>query len=86
MGKIPSIELVNVTKTFNEGKVLAVDNIFLQIDDGDYVFLLGPTGCGKTTTLRMIAGLEKPTKGKVLIDGKDIEGIPPEDRAGTIEW
>ena len=80
MTNIPSIELVNVTKTFNEEKVLAVDNISLEIEDGDYVFLLGPTGCGKTTTLRMIAGLEKPTKGKVLIDGKDIEGIPPEDR------
>ncbi|MFX0028056.1 MAG: ABC transporter ATP-binding protein [Candidatus Hermodarchaeota archaeon] len=77
---MPSIELVNVTKIFNVGKVLAVDNISLKIDDGDYVFLLGPTGCGKTTTLRMIAGLEKPTKGKVLIDGRDIEGIPPEDR------
>jgi ABC-type Fe3+/spermidine/putrescine transport system ATPase subunit len=72
--------LINVTKTFNEGNVLAVDNISVHIDDGDYVFLIGPTGCGKTTTLRMIAGLEKPTKGKVLIDGKDIEGIPPEDR------
>ncbi|MFX1345795.1 MAG: ABC transporter ATP-binding protein [Promethearchaeota archaeon] len=77
---MPSIELINVTKTFNEGKVLAVDNISLKIDAGDYVFLLGPTGCGKTTTLRMIAGLENPTKGKVLIDGKDVEGIPPEDR------
>ena len=77
---MPSIELVNVTKTFNEGKVLAVDNISIEIEDGEYVFLLGPTGCGKTTTLRMIAGLEKPTKGKVLIDGKDVEEIPPEDR------
>jgi ABC-type Fe3+/spermidine/putrescine transport system ATPase subunit len=77
---LPSIELINVTKTFNEGKILAVDNISLKIDDGDYVFLLGPTGCGKTTTLRMIAGLEKPTKGKVLINGTDIEGILPEDR------
>jgi ABC-type Fe3+/spermidine/putrescine transport system ATPase subunit len=77
---MPTIELENVTKTFNEGKVLAVDNITLKIDDGDYVFLIGPTGCGKTTTLRMIAGLEEPTLGKVLIDGKDIKGIPPEDR------
>ena len=77
---IPSIELVNVTKTFNEGQVLAVDNISLKIDDGDYVFLLGPTGCGKTTTLRMIAGLEDPTKGEVLIDGNKVRGIPPENR------
>jgi len=77
---MPSIELKDITKTFDEGKVLAVDDIFLKIEDGDYIFLLGPSGCGKTTTLRMIAGLEKPTKGKVLIDGKDVEGIPPEDR------
>lgn len=77
---MPSIELVNVTKTFNEGKVLAVDNVSIEIEDGEYVFLLGPTGCGKTTTLRMIAGLEKPTKGKVLIDGIDVEDVRPEDR------
>jgi ABC-type Fe3+/spermidine/putrescine transport system ATPase subunit len=77
---MPSIELVKITKTFNEGKVLAVDNISVKIENGDYVFLIGPTGCGKTTTLRMIAGLEEPTLGKVLIDGKDVKGIPPEDR------
>lgn len=77
---MPNIELVNVTKTFNEGKVLAVEDISLKVEDGDYVFLLGPSGCGKTTTLRMIAGLEQPTKGKVLIDNKDLRGIPPEDR------
>ncbi|MFX1409033.1 MAG: ABC transporter ATP-binding protein [Promethearchaeota archaeon] len=69
-----------MTKTFNEGRVLAVDNISVKIEDGDYVFLIGPTGCGKTTTLRIIAGLEVPTKGKVLIDGRDVKGIPPEDR------
>jgi len=77
---MPTIELKNVTKTFNEGKVLAVDDISIKIDNGDYIFLIGPTGCGKTTTLRIIAGLEKPTKGKVLIDGKDVKNILPEDR------
>jgi ABC-type Fe3+/spermidine/putrescine transport system ATPase subunit len=77
---MPTIELVDVTKTFNEGRVLAVDNISVRIEHGEYVFLIGPTGCGKTTTLRMIAGLEEPTIGKVLIDGKDVKGIPPEDR------
>jgi ABC-type Fe3+/spermidine/putrescine transport system ATPase subunit len=66
--------------TFDEGKVLAVDNISFTIENGDYVFLLGPSGCGKTTTLRMIAGLEKPVKGKILIDDKNVDGIPPEDR------
>ncbi|MFX1479273.1 MAG: ABC transporter ATP-binding protein [Promethearchaeota archaeon] len=77
---MPTIELVNITKTFNEGKVLAVDNVSVKIEDGEYVFLIGPTGCGKTTTLRMIAGLEEPTEGKVLINNKDMKGIPPEDR------
>ena len=77
---MPDIELINITKTFEDGKVLAVDNISLKIDDGDYIFLLGPSGCGKTTTLRMIAGLEESTKGKILINGKDVKGIPPEDR------
>jgi spermidine/putrescine transport system ATP-binding protein len=77
---LPTIELINVTKTFNEGKVLAVDNISVKIEDGDYVFLIGPTGCGKTTTLRIIAGLEEPTKGSVLIDGKNVKDIPTEDR------
>ena len=77
---MPTIELVDVTKTFNEGRVLAVDDITVRIEDGEYVFLIGPTGCGKTTTLRMIAGLEEPTKGKVMINGKDVKGIPPEDR------
>jgi ABC-type Fe3+/spermidine/putrescine transport system ATPase subunit len=78
--KIPTIVLKNVSKTFDNGKVLAVDNVSVRIEDGEYVFLIGPTGCGKTTTLRMIAGLEEPSKGTVLIDGKDVEGIPPEDR------
>lgn len=77
---MPDIELINITKTFNEGRVLAVDDISLKINDGEYVFLLGPSGCGKTTTLRMIAGLEKPTNGKVLINNDNVEGIPPEDR------
>jgi ABC-type Fe3+/spermidine/putrescine transport system ATPase subunit len=77
---MPTIELLDITKTFNEGKVLAVDNISVKIEHGEYVFLIGPTGCGKTTTLRMIAGLEEPTKGQVLINGKDVKGIPPEDR------
>jgi ABC-type Fe3+/spermidine/putrescine transport system ATPase subunit len=77
---IPKIELRNVTKTFNEGKVLAVDDVSLTIEDGDYLFLLGPSGCGKTTTLRMIAGLEEPSQGEVLINGKKMKEIPPEDR------
>ncbi|MBD3350884.1 MAG: ATP-binding cassette domain-containing protein [Candidatus Lokiarchaeota archaeon] len=77
---MPDIELIHISKYFNEGKVKAVNDISLKINDGEYVFLLGPSGCGKTTTLRMIAGLETPTKGNILIDNKDVRDIPPEDR------
>lgn len=80
MESLPDIELKSVTKEFNDGQVIAVNNISLKINDGEYVFLLGPSGCGKTTTLRMIAGLEHCTKGNVFIDGKDVAGVPPEDR------
>jgi multiple sugar transport system ATP-binding protein len=65
---MPEIVLTNVTKRF--GKVTAVDNLSMTIADGSFVTLLGPAGCGKTTTLRMIAGLESPTEGEIFIDGK----------------
>nr|MDO8109297.1 ABC transporter ATP-binding protein [Candidatus Sigynarchaeota archaeon] len=77
---MPKIELMDVTKTFSEGKVLASDNITLTISDGDFVFLLGPSGCGKTTLLKLIAGLEDPSSGKILVDGKDLGMVNPEDR------
>ena len=47
---------------------------------GEFFALLGPSGCGKTTTLRMIGGFERPTSGRVLIDGRDVSAIPPEKR------
>ncbi len=66
------IELRNVTKAFGNHTALA--DLSLQIDDGEFFVLLGETGAGKTTTLRLIAGLEKPTAGQVLIDGVDVAG------------
>ncbi|MHA1371738.1 MAG: ABC transporter ATP-binding protein [Promethearchaeota archaeon] len=77
---MPRIELINVTKTFDEGRVVATDNVSLIIEDGQFVFLLGPSGCGKTTLLKLIAGLIEPTRGKILIDRQDLSKIPPEDR------
>ena len=78
---MPKIQLEHVTKTFDEGKVVASDDVTIEIDDGDLVFLLGPSGCGKTTLLRLLAGLVPPTSGKILIDGKDIGKVNPEDRS-----
>jgi spermidine/putrescine transport system ATP-binding protein len=72
------IHFENVTKRF--GKVVAVDNVNLQIQEGEFFALLGPSGCGKTTLLRMLAGFETPTEGRLLIDGKDVSSIPPNKR------
>ena len=66
-----SIEVINLSKSYKTKK--AVNNINFKIDENEIVGLLGPNGCGKTTTIGMILGLLKPTSGKVLINGKNIE-------------
>lgn len=74
----PIISFENITKRY--GKVVAVDNVSLTIDEGEFFSLLGPSGCGKTTLLRMLAGFEVPTEGRILIDGQDVSQIPPNRR------
>ena len=66
-----SIEVINLSKSYKTKK--AVSNISFKIDENEIVGLLGPNGCGKTTTIGMILGLLKPTSGQVLINGKNIE-------------
>jgi putative spermidine/putrescine transport system ATP-binding protein len=61
--------------------VVAVAGIDLEIRAGEFFTMLGPSGSGKTTTLRMIAGFEDPTGGSVELDGRDVSGVPPYDRA-----
>ncbi len=73
------IELVGINRTFDDG-VVAVDNFNFYVRRGEFVTFLGPSGCGKTTTLRMIAGFDKPTEGKILLNGKDITNLPPNQR------
>ena len=72
------VELVNLVKSY--GVVRAVDGIDLHIPGGEFFSLLGSSGCGKTTTLRMIAGFEQPTSGDILLDGVDMTGTPPHRR------
>lgn len=72
------IELENVTKRF--GRTTAVKNLSLQIQDQEFFALLGPTGAGKTTTLRCIAGLEKPDQGNIHIDRQNVTGWGPAER------
>ena len=74
----PIITFENVTKRF--GKMVAVDNVSLSIQEGEFFSLLGPSGCGKTTLLRMLAGFETPTEGRILIDGQDVSTVPPNKR------
>ena len=70
--------LQNVSKTF--GKTMAVDDVSLTIPDGAFVVLLGPTGAGKTTTLRLISGLEKADRGSIFIGGRDVSLESPAQR------
>lgn len=74
-----TLEILNVTKRFGR-KVIAVDNISLEVHDQEFLVLLGPSGCGKTTTMRMVAGLEEVTDGTILIDGVDVTELPPRKR------
>jgi putative spermidine/putrescine transport system ATP-binding protein len=75
---MPQVQLKNLTVRF--GKLVAVDDVDLTINDGEYVTVLGPSGCGKTTLIRIIAGILEPTSGQVLIGGKDMRGVPIEER------
>jgi spermidine/putrescine transport system ATP-binding protein len=72
------LEIRNVTRRF--GVFTAVDDVSLDIEAGEFFTLLGPSGCGKTTVLRMIAGFDVPDAGRILLDGRDMAGIPPENR------
>lgn len=74
----PIVRIEGVTKTF--GSTYAVDDISLDIHRGEFFSLLGSSGCGKTTLLRMLAGFETPTKGRIFIEGKDITDVPPYKR------
>jgi putative spermidine/putrescine transport system ATP-binding protein len=72
------VNLVAVRKTF--GDVVAVDSVDLEIRRGEFFTMLGPSGSGKTTTLRVIAGFERPDSGQILLGGVDVADMPPYDR------
>jgi ABC-type Fe3+/spermidine/putrescine transport system ATPase subunit len=74
----PCIEIRSVTKRF--GDCVAVDAVTLMIGRGEFFSLLGPSGCGKTTLLRMLAGFGHPDQGSILIDQREMAGVPPHKR------
>ena len=76
-----AIRLAGLTKQFGSGTdAAAVAGIDLEIRDGEFFSLLGPSGSGKTTTLRMIAGFERPTAGRIYLHGEDVTDRPPFER------
>src|SRR4029453_3179979 len=73
-----AVHLQGLKRTF--GTVHALDGLDLELPPGEMIALLGPSGCGKTTALRVLAGLEDADSGKVVVDGKDITGLPANRR------
>jgi iron(III) transport system ATP-binding protein len=73
-----TLSLQRISKRFNDTPVL--NDLTLDIRSGEFFSIVGPSGCGKTTLLRMVAGFERPTEGKVILDGKDVTGVAPQFR------
>jgi cell division transport system ATP-binding protein len=77
-GVVPSkiIQLFQVTKTFSGG-VVALQDVTVQIDKGDFLFIAGSSGAGKTTLLKIILGVERVTRGQLVVNGRNVTRIPP---------
>src|SRR5690349_14143625 len=74
----PLLRIEAISKRF--GEFTAVDQLSLDVFQGEFFALLGPSGCGKTTLLRLIAGFERPSSGRILLDGVDLAPVPPHRR------
>ena len=72
------LELISVSKRF--GRVTAIDDVSLVVEDNELFCLFGPPGCGKSTILRLLLGLEAPDAGEIRIGGRDVTELPPADR------
>nr|WP_231129005.1 ABC transporter ATP-binding protein [Candidatus Nitrosocosmicus hydrocola] len=82
---LSKLELKNITKSFSvnssageKKRVLAVDNVNLSIEEGQFVCFVGPSGCGKSTLLNIIAGLDKPTEGELILNGRPVSATGPD--------
>ena len=76
------LELKHVKKSYDNVTIL--EDINLQIEDGEIVSILGPSGCGKTTLLNLVLGLTPADSGEIIFDGKDITNVPMEERGFNI--
>ena len=86
----PLIQIKGLTKKYRLGRevITAVNGVSVDIEAGEFVILLGPSGSGKTTFLHMVAGLEKPTKGDIIVKGLYINKMKEQDMAltGAVTW
>ncbi|HWB00905.1 MAG TPA: ABC transporter ATP-binding protein [Pirellulales bacterium] len=71
----PAIEVIDLVKTFDGGRLRALDDVSFTIEEGSWVALWGPSGCGKSTLLHLIAALDDPTSGRILVHGQDLRHI-----------
>lgn len=74
------VKIADLRKTFNNGDIVAVDNVDIDIGSDELVVLVGPSGCGKTTTLRCVSGFETPDSGSIMIKDEDVTYEEPKDR------
>ena len=77
-GHEPLVVFEGVTRRF--GDTVAVERMDLAIGEGEFVAIMGSSGCGKTTTLRMLAGLERPSEGEIRIEGRRVNELSPAER------
>ena len=73
------LQINNLNKSFSSKQILK--NLNFQVSSGEFLSILGPSGCGKTTLLRIIAGLETPDAGSIVLDGFNVDNLPPEKRS-----
>src|SRR2546421_13060198 len=78
------VALRHLTKGFGSGAKPVLQDLSLEVSEGELLVLLGPSGCGKTTALRCIAGLESPDAGEILIGGRDATPLPPAQPGGAM--
>jgi len=70
-----TVTLDDLRKEFDNGQIVAVDDLSLDVADGEFITVVGPSGCGKSTTLRMLAGLEQPTSGRISVNDEDVTEV-----------
>lgn len=80
---MPIVEFRNVSRVYTSGdhELKALDNVNLTLDEGKFIVILGPSGAGKSTLLNLLGGLDSPTSGKIIVDGKDISDLSGDELA-----